>query len=185
MPRIQALNPKQAEGKAKDLLDGVQKSLGMVPNIISTIAQSPAVLEAYLANGKALSGGKLDGKLREQIALTVAGENTCDYCASAHTVLGKMAGVDDAELVSSLQGESSNQQVDAALKFAKAVVEKQGFVSDRDLQQVRDAGYDDGEIIEIVAHVTSNIFTNYFNHIAGTEIDFPIVETGEKAKAAA
>ena len=183
MPRIQAINPEQAQGKAKELLDGVQKSLGMVPNIISTIANSPAALEAYLTSGKAFSGGRLDAKLREQIALTVAGENTCDYCASAHTALGKMAGVDDVELARNLSGDSSNHQIDAVLKFAKTVVAKRGFVSSADLQKIRDTGYDDGEIIEIVAHVTQNIFTNYVNHIADTEIDFPIVKAGEKAAA--
>ncbi|MEL0106836.1 MAG: carboxymuconolactone decarboxylase family protein [Rhodospirillales bacterium] len=185
MTRIQAIDPKNAQGQVKEQLDGVQKSLGLVPNIIATIAQSPAALESYLATGKALSGGKLDAKLREQIALAVAGENTCDYCATAHTVLGKMAGVDEIELVRNLKGESANPQIQAALKFAKTVVEKRGFVTDQELQQVRDAGYDDGEVVEIIAHVAHNIFTNYFNHIAGTEIDFPVVDTGEKAKAAA
>ena len=185
MPRIQTIDPNLAQGKVKELLDGVQKSLGMVPNIIATIAHSPAALESYLANKKALSGGRLNAQFRERIALTVAGENKCDYCASAHTALGKMAGVDEVELGRNLEGESSNHQIDAALKFAKVIVEKRGFVSNVDLQKVRDAGYDDDEIVEIVAHVTFNIFTNYINHIAETDVDFPSVEVGEKAKAAA
>ena len=183
MPRIQVVKLDQAQGKTKNQLEGVKKSLGMVPNIIGTIANSPAVLDFYLAAGEALSGGKINAKLREQIALTVAGENTCDYCASAHTVLGKMAGVDEVELGRNLEAKSSNLQIGAALNFAKIVVEKRGFVSNADFQKVRDAGYDDGEIIEILAHVTHNIFTNYFNHIVGTEIDFPVVETGEKVAA--
>jgi len=178
MPRIQAINPEQAHGKTKEQLDGVKKNLGMVPNIIATIANSPAALDYYLDTGKALSGGQVSAKVREQIALTVAGENTCDYCASAHTVLGKMAGVDDRELAHSLRGRSDNLQVAAALKFAKVIVAKRGFVSSADLQKVRDAGYEESEIVEIVAHVTHNIFTNYINHIAETDVDFPFVDTG-------
>jgi uncharacterized peroxidase-related enzyme len=183
MPRIQPINVEQAQGKAKDLLDGVHKSLGLVPNIFSTFVHSPAALESYLASGKALSSGKLSAQLREQIALAVAGENSCDYCASAHTALGKGTGLDDLELARNLKAESSNLQIGAALKFVKTVVAKRGDISNADLQQARDAGYDDGEIIEIVAHVAHNIFTNYFNHIAETDIDFPVVETGEKAAA--
>ena len=178
MPRIQAINPEQAQGKTKEQLDGFQKSLGMVPNIIATIANSPAALESYIANKKTLSDGRLNAQFREQIALAVAGENTCDYCASAHTALGKKAGVDDRELARSLAGRSEDSKVAAALKYAKVVVAKRGFVSGNDLQKVRDAGYDDGEIVEIVAHVTHNIFTNYIDHIAETDIDFPFVNTG-------
>ena len=185
MPRIQAINPERTLGRTKELLDGVRDALGKVPNIIRTIAQSSAALDYYLATGKALKSGQVNARLREQIALTVAGENNCTYCASAHTTLGKMVGVNEVELTRNLKGDSSNLQIDAALKFAKTVVEKRGFVSAADLQKVRDTGYDDGEIVEIVAHVTHNIFTNYINHIAETEIDFPVVETGEKNKIAA
>lgn len=185
MPRIQPINPDTAEGKAKTLLDGARKTLGMVPNLFATMANSPAVLDAYLSFQKALGGASVPATLREQIALTVAGANSCDYCASAHTAIGTNLGVGATELASSLKGVSADAKRQAALDFAKAVVESEGWVTDEDLQSVRQAGYSEGEIAEIVAAVALNIFTNYFNHVAGTEIDFPLVTTDQHESAAA
>ncbi len=183
MPRLNPIDPSQAEGKAKTLLDGVQKALGMTPNLMRTMAASPAVLEAYLGFSQALSGGSLGPELREVIALAVAGANECQYCVSAHTAIGKMLGVDDAELAKNQQGHSGDPKIEAVLQFARAVVERHGWVRDEELRRVRDAGYGDGEIGEIVATVGINIFTNYFDHVARTDIDFPVVEMAGRSAA--
>lgn len=185
MPRIQPIDPRQAEGKAKALLDGAQRSMGMVPNIFATMANSPAVLDAYLGFRKALSGAALSGALREQIALTVSGLNGCDYCASAHSAIGGQLGVDEQEMAANLRGESGDAKTQAALDFAKAIVERQGWVSDEQLRAVRDAGYNEGEVAEIVAAVAQNIFSTYFNHVAGTEVDFPFVSSKQAEAAGA
>jgi uncharacterized peroxidase-related enzyme len=175
MPRLTAVDPATAQGKAKALLDGVHKAFGMTPNMMRTMAAAPAVLAAYLDFEKALSGGALSNALREQIALALAGANRCDYCASAHTVLGKMAGIDAADLALNLSGRSADAKTEAALAFARAVNTSHGAVSDDDLARVRAAGYGDGEITEIVANVALNIFTNSINNVAKTVIDFPEV----------
>ena len=184
MARINAINPEQATGKAQELLTAVKGQMGGVPNIFSTLAQSPASLEAFLNFNGALSQGTLTPALREQIALTVAGKNQCDYCASAHTLLGKGAGVAEEELQQNLAGSSADEKTRAALSFVSAVVENRGGVSDEQVDSVRAAGFNDDEIIEIVAHIAINTFTNYFNRVAQTEIDFPVVNTNNVAKAA-
>ena len=181
MARINPVNVDNTDPKTAQTLKGVEKSLGMVPNIMATMAQSPAALGAYLGFGQALGGASISGALREQIALTVAGGNSCEYCASAHTALGKGQGVADDELTRNLQGESTDAKTQSALAFSSAIVEKRGWVSDDDLKSVRDAGYTEGEIVEIVATVAINTFTNYFNHVAGTEVDFPRVEVPQAA----
>ncbi len=183
MPRLNPIDPARAEGKAKKLLEGVHKTLGMTPNLMRTMANSPAVLDAYLSFVKALSGGSLSAQTREQIALAVAGANGCDYCASAHTAAGRGLGVEDSELALNLQGQSSDRKFAAALAFAHAILASEGWVSDEDIALVRAAGYDDGAIVEIVANVAANIFSNYFDHIAETEIDFPLVKAGERPGA--
>lgn len=183
MARINPVTTEQADPKAKTLLDGVQKSLGMTPNMMATMAHSPAALGAYLGFGQALGGAKLSAKVREQIAVAVAGANACEYCASAHTLLGKGMGADEGELAANLKGDSSDPKTDAALKFANAVVLKRGWLSDADVQAVRDAGFGDAEIVELVATVAINVFTNYFNHIAQTTNDFPKVDVGEPVTA--
>jgi len=176
MPRLAAIEPAHAQGKAKQLLDAVQAKLGLTPNLMKTLANSPAALEAYLGFGNALAGGMLDTKFREQIALAVAQANSCEYCLSAHTALGSLAGLQADEILESRASRSVDAKQDAGLRFAQALVVNRGDVSDAALNRVRAAGFNDAEITEIVANVAVNIFTNYFNHVARTVVDFPRVE---------
>ena len=143
---------------------------------IETLAAAPAALEAYLNMSAALSTGGLDAKLREQIALTVAQANSCEYCLSAHSAIGKMVGLKPEEVAASREAHAADPKRQAGLQFAQAVVVERGEVSDDALARVRAAGYGDGEITEIVANVAINVFTNYFNHVAQTVVDFPRVD---------
>lgn len=181
MARIDALDPSQAPAPSQEMLAAVAKKLGMAPNVFRTMAHSPAVLKAFLGFGEAMAGGSINAQLGEQIALTVAGRNHCDYCASAHTVIGKGTGLSQEEMASNLQGGSADAKVQAALKFTSQVVESRGQIADADLQAVRDAGYSEAEIVEMIAHVSINIFTNYLNIVAGTDVDFPVVNSRQAA----
>lgn len=170
--RINAIQNEDATGKAKELLDVVQSKLGMTPNLMKTLAHSPEALAGYLSLNQAL-GTTLSGALREQIAIAVANANGCRYCLSAHTALGKMAGLSEAELSAAMKADSIQPRSKAALEFAKRVLATRGSVTDEDLATVHEAGFGDKEITEIVAHVALNTLTNYFNNVARTEIDFP------------
>lgn len=165
------------------MLEAVQKKLGMVPNLFKTLAHAPAALQFYLAGSEALAGSTLATALREQIALATAGANACDYCASAHTLMGKGAGLAAGELSDNLRGRSGNARTQVALDLVRAIVHERGQVSDAQLQSARDAGFTDTEIVEIVALVSLNLFTNYFNHVASTTIDFPAVRTRDAVAA--
>lgn len=176
MSRLRAIEPDRAEGTAKVLLDEVNERYGMVPNLARTLANSPAALQGYLALGEALESGVLSPKLREQLSLTVSEANDCRYCVAAHWAIGKAVGLNGSELTDARQSSSPERKVDAALQFARVLVEKRGCVKDEDVDRVRRAGYDDGGITEIVALVAWKTFANYFNHVAGTEVDFPEVE---------
>ena len=183
MQRITAVNPAEATGKAKQLLDGVQAKLGMTPNLMKTLASAPAALEAYLHFGAALGTGSLDTKFREQISLTVAQANSCEYCLSAHSAIGKMVGLKPEEILASREAHAQDAKRNAGLKFAQTLVVQRGEVSDHTLAEVKAAGFTDGEITEIVANVAINIFTNYFNHVARTDVDFPNVGVSLQAAA--
>lgn len=175
MSRITTVNHETAEGKTKELLDAVQKQVGFAPNLMKTMAHSPQVLEAYL-NFSGTLGKTLNAKLREEISLVTAEENGCGYCASAHTAIGKMVGLTEEQTLAAREGRGSDAKNDAGLKFAKTILEKRGKVGDNDLEAVKNAGFSEVELTEIVANVALNIFTNYFNEVAQTEIDFPKVE---------
>jgi uncharacterized peroxidase-related enzyme len=179
MSRLHAVDPSTATGKAKELLDAVKGKLGIVPNMTRVMASSPAVLESYLGFSGSLAGGLLDAKTREQIALLTAQENRCNYCLSAHTAIGKMVGLDQQQIVASREGDGGNPKATAALTFAQRVLETKGQVSDTDLAAVSKAGFSEGEIVEIIAHLALNIFTNYFNVATEVDVDFPKVSYSE------
>lgn len=181
MQRLEAINPDTATGKTKELMDVIQNKYGMVPNLTRTLANSPAALESYLGFG-ALDKGSISPALREQIALTVGELNGCDYCVAAHTAIGKMVGLSEEQTIDSRRATAGNSKDEAALQFVKAVVEKQGWVTDDDVAKVRGAGYTDEDVAEIVTHVAKNIFTNYFNHVAKIVIDFPAAPALETAR---
>jgi uncharacterized peroxidase-related enzyme len=173
MERITPINPQAAQGRAKELLDAVKARLGIIPNMTRAMAVSPAVLEAYVGFIGALGHGVLPARVREQLALDVGEANRCDYCVSAHSLLGKHAGLTEQDVLDSRCGASTDPKEDVLLRFARVVLEKRGVIEDADVAAVRAAGYGDAEIAEVVAHVGLNVFTNYFNHVAGTTLDFP------------
>ena len=173
MERITPINLQAAQGRARELLDAVKAKLGLVPNMTRSMAVSLPVLEAYLGFIGALGRGVLPARVREQLALDVGEANHCDYCVSAHSALGQHAGLTEQDVLDSRCGASTDPKEDVLLRFARTVVEKRGVVEDADLAAVREAGYGDAQIAEVVAHVGLNVFTNYFNHVAGTDLDFP------------
>lgn len=185
MPNISPIDTNNAAAAA-ELISGVKRKLGTVPNLLATMAQSPAVLESYLAFGGALDGGVLSAKTREQIALAVAGVNQCDYCASAHSFIGKRLGINASEAQRNLAAEASDPKTAVILKFVSDVVRERGRLQNAEasLGELRKAAVSEAEIVEIIANVALNIFTNYFNHIAETDIDFPLVTTAAARSAA-
>lgn len=178
MTRLRALNPEEVTGKTKELFNAVQAKLGVVPNMMRTMGNSPAVLEGYLNLSSALSHGKLGTKTGELIALAVSESNSCDYCLAAHTFIGeKLVKADPAVLQAARTGNSADAKIEAVLQFAKTLISKNGLVNDEDVNKAKNAGVTDAEIAEIIGHVALNILTNYFNNTANTEIDFPAVSS--------
>jgi uncharacterized peroxidase-related enzyme len=161
---------------SQPLLQAVNKQLGVVPNLFRLVGNSPAALEGYLGLNGALARGALEAPTRERIALAVAEINGCDYCLSAHSYLGKnLAKLSDAEIAANRDGGSTDRKADAAVRFAVELVKARGHVSEADIRAVKQAGYTDAQVIEIVLHVALNTLTNYVNEMAKTEIDFPVV----------
>ncbi|HEX2875639.1 MAG TPA: carboxymuconolactone decarboxylase family protein [Polyangiaceae bacterium] len=161
---------------AQPLLEAVKKQLGSAPNLFRIVANSPAGLEGYLGLNGALGKGQLDVRTRNRIALTVADANACTYCLSAHTYLGKnIAKLDEAEMVNNQRGASSDPKANVAVAFASKLVKQRGHVTEVDVQAVRNAGYNDAQLVEIILHVALNTLTNYVNSALATDVDFPVV----------
>jgi uncharacterized peroxidase-related enzyme len=173
MSRLQLISPETATGKAKDLLEAVNAKLGLVPNMTRAMVNASAVLEGYLQLSGSLNYGALSPKVREQLALAISEVNGCDYCLAAHSAVGKMVGLSAEQIRDSRLGKAIDPKTEALIQFARKVVDTRGRVQASDLDEVREAGFDDGAIAEVVAHVALNVFTNYFNNVAETDLDFP------------
>lgn len=145
----------------------------MVPNLYRVAGNQPAALAGLLGLNEALAGGGFDARTREAIALTVAGANVCDYCASAHAAISSGLKVSPATIDAHLDGRSDDPRTAAILGLAAEIVSTRGMVSDGDIAKARSAGLTEADIVETVANVVANIFTNYLNHVAETDIDFP------------
>lgn len=177
MSRLTQLSDTDASAGAANLFKVIKSKVGIVPNLYRVMAHEPAVLAAALNFNDTLSEGSFEQTTREAIALAVAGANKCDYCASAHSAISKNLRIDDVEIAARLNGKSTDPKLNAILRFAVAVVEERGLVSNEDLAAARAGGLSEAEIVETVGVTVANILTNYTNHVAQTDIDFPVVRT--------
>jgi uncharacterized peroxidase-related enzyme len=167
---------------AQSMLNAVNAQLGVVPNMFRLIANSPQTLEGFLGLSSSLGKGALSVATRNRIALAVAEANGCDYCLSAHSYLGKnLAKLGDAEMTANRAGASQDSKADAAVRFAVKLVRERGHITEDDLSAVKAADYSDAQVLEIIAHVALNTFTNYLNEALKTDIDFPVVKAGMAA----
>lgn len=173
MARLTQITDEAANDHARHLLDAVKNRLGLVPNMARAMANSPAVLDGYLQFSGALGQGTLPAKVREQISLAVAQANRCEYCLAAHAAIAKTVGLTAEQVRDSRRGGAVDRRVERLTRFALEVLETRGKVSDATLADVRAAGFDDGAVAEVVAHVALVVFTNYFNNVARTDLDFP------------
>lgn len=176
MPRINSLNHEVASEESRELFGQVKKKLGRVPNLMQSLGHSPAALDGYLKLNDSLSQGLLHTKDRERIALTVAEYHGCGYCAAAHSAIGNMVGLSESQIREARRGSSDDPKVESLLRFVHRVLDSKGHVEDSDLDLFRSAGYSDAAVAEVVAHISMNVLTNFFNSVAETEIDFPRVE---------
>ncbi|QQE09880.1 carboxymuconolactone decarboxylase family protein [Cupriavidus sp. ISTL7] len=181
MSRVPLIDPNHTTADRQALLAQIHGAFGATPNMFKAVANSPAALQSMWGSFGALGGGVIPARLGEQIAVAIANRNACEYCLAAHTALGRKAGASAEEMSAAQGGESTDPKTAAALRFALKLVEARGQVNDADVRAVREAGFNDEEIVEIVAHVALNLFTNYVNVAFAVPVDFP----GVKLRAAA
>lgn len=175
MSRIAVVTPATATAEQHALLDAIQAKLGMVPNFLKVFANSPAALRAFLGLHSIAGEGSLDAPTRERIALALAQQNTCEYCLAAHTAIGRKAGLTGQEIQANRAGGSEDARAAVAVQFARALVEHKGDVTTAEIQSMRDVGYTDAAIVEVITHVGMNLLTNILGKASRVEIDFPRV----------
>jgi uncharacterized peroxidase-related enzyme len=175
MTTIAPRNRTTLDASTAATIDQIQAKLGSVPNLFLTFAHSPVALNAYVQLADVAGSGALNARQREQISLIVAQRNQCDYCLAAHTAIGGMVGLKPAQIEQARRGLSDDAKTNAALVLAAQIVNQRGHVTAAEVAAFKASGFDDGAVLEVLVNVVLNIYTNYTNHIAGTEVDFPLV----------
>ena len=173
MPRIEPLTLENAPEASRAVMENIKKKFGKVPNIFATLAASPAALKTLMNIFAALDGGSLSGKPHEAIALRVGQMHGCRYCSAAHTAKAKMAGASAEEAIDFRKGIAEDQKLQCMLDLAASMVNNRGQVTDQEVNEARQLGVSDAELLEIAAIVACNTLTNYVNALAQTEVDFP------------
>ncbi|WP_353718282.1 peroxidase-related enzyme [Dyadobacter sp. 676] len=175
MPRIETPTPENVPADSKPTLDMFTKNIGFTPNMMATFATSPIAFNAWAVLFGSLSKA-LDVKTRDSIGLAVSEVNGCNYCLTVHSYTAQhMAKLPADEIILARKGHSSDPMRDAAVQFARKVIQTRGHVSDADFAAVRGAGYTDANIIEIVALVAMYSLTNLINNVSDPKKDFPPV----------
>jgi uncharacterized peroxidase-related enzyme len=173
MTRLKQVPVEEAAGQTKGLYEAIRKKLGTVPNLFQGIGSSSAALQAYLQAGEALEGGSLSFAEREAVALAVSQVNECQYCLAAHTTLGKMAGIREDEMIAIRKPGSGSSKLRVLGELARTVIQKRGYVSDEELGRFKEAGFTDAQVTEAIMVIALTTFTNFFNHVNKTVVDFP------------
>lgn len=176
MPYVKLIDPAAPPAAVKPALDSIKGAFGVVPNMFRAVANSSAALNSMWGSFGALGTGKIGARLGEEIAVAIANANNCEYCLAAHTALGRKAGASAEEMAAAQSGTSSDPRTQAALRFALKVVRDRAAVSEADVAALKAAGFDDEGVVEIIAHVALNLFTNYVNVALGVPVDFPAVQ---------
>jgi uncharacterized peroxidase-related enzyme len=183
MTRLPLVTTHTADADQRELLAATEKQLGRVPNLYAAMANGPAVLRGYLAMRQSLTKGELGAVERELLALLIAQDNECEYCVSAHTMRGQRMSLSDDQLLQARRADSTNPHIRAVLRLARAVMADRGRISDAALAEAREASVTTAQVAEVLGHVALNVLSNYFNHLAEPELDFPRVEVALAANA--
>lgn len=173
MSIVPLIDRADASPEAAVLLGEIQGAFGATPAMFRAVANSPAALRSMWGSFGALGGGALPALVGEQIAVAVADRNRCEYCLAAHTALGRKAGASADTMAAAQSGQSDDPKTAAILAFALALVDDRGAVAPGDVEALREQGVTDEELVEVIAHVALNLFTNYVNVALGTPVDFP------------
>ena len=172
MPRLHQVDPTRDSGPGAEILNGPLKQKQI--NIFKGLATNAGVLKAFLGFAQGVKTGALTDADHEVVALVVSQLRRCDYCLAAHTQIAKGAGIPEDDALKIRQGTIDDPKHQAIIDFTTAILESDGFVSDEQLRSFRDAGFDDAAVIEVIGQITVMTFTNLFNHVHETEVDFPV-----------
>ena len=186
MTKITPNTIDSAPAASKPILEGAQKALGFVPNLYGVLSEAPAALHAYTAIGAALNEhASLSDTERNVVAIAISRDAGCGYCVAAHSTLADMAKAPSEVINAARDGNPiGDSKLEALRVFARAAVEKRGWLEDKDLTAFFQAGYEKKHVLEVMTLAALKTMSNYTNHVAETPLDEAFAPRTWKADAA-
>jgi uncharacterized peroxidase-related enzyme len=174
MPRMRQIEVEQASGLVRNLFGKVEKSLGLIPNMFRCMANSTMGFDGFLKLNASLMAGKLGGRLQKLVILATSEFNGCEYCVAAHTKMAQDGNLlTDQECLDARRFQAADPREAAILGFVRHVLETKGKVTDGDLAALRNKGFEDEEMVEILGTMALATYTNYISSVGQPDLDFP------------
>jgi alkylhydroperoxidase family enzyme len=177
MAVMQLADTSKLTGKNLEMLNELEKSSGLMPNVMKQMANSPAAIEAFLSSREALGKGFLSAKMRSLVGIMIAEIYSCHYLLAARVNQAKKSGMSDEDLKLAMTQSSSDPKEDRGLQFIRNLVLMHRELSPSEMVELKAIGYSDGEIVELIANVSMNMQVYYMIQVAKPESDYPAVET--------
>lgn len=177
MKKLSALTKEQASSQSRQIFEGIEKTVGILPNIYAVIGNSANALGSYLTFSEAQKNGSFNAKEREAIFLAVSEENGCNYCLAAHTAIAKMNGFSEDETLELRAGTIDDRKLNVLTNLSKSIIANRGRADENLIMEFYETGYDEKALVDLVALVVDKTFSNYIGRLAKPEIDFPAVKT--------
>ena len=171
---LRPLTPETAGEESAAILKTMEQTIGMIPNIYSLLAHSPKALKAYLKFDQELEEGEFSPLESQAVKLAVSQANASEYCLAAHSAVVKMLGMKEDEILAVRRAVTKDPKLSALTALAREIVLTRGFPEKNYLDNFFEAGYSKAALIELIGLVALKTFSNYFHHIAGTPVDFPM-----------
>ena len=182
MSVLKPIEPSDATGVTKEIFDHLEKNMNRIPAMVRVMAHSPAIAETYMHFNQALAKSSLSPRTLALITVAIAEISGCDYTLSIGIALARRHGVEEPELAAARAGRAEDDKTARTLEFATSIVRRVGQVPHEDVERLRQSGFSDREIVDIIGAVGLNIFRNYFNLVVGTDIDVPVARTSRSAQ---
>jgi uncharacterized peroxidase-related enzyme len=172
MRQFEIHKKKSAPEQSVKLLEQAESAFGFVPNLLGVLAESPPVLKAYLQLGQIFDESSLSPAERQVAILAVSRGNGCNYCMGAHSVIARMQKVPEQAIEAIRQDRPiEDRRLEALRKFTTTVVDQRGWISEQEISEFEDAGFNRAQVLEVILAISFKTLSNYVNHFAGTPLD--------------
>jgi uncharacterized peroxidase-related enzyme len=172
MSNYQVHTKETASPASAELLANAEKAYGFIPNLLGVMAESPALIQAYMAIGKIFEESSFSPTERQVVILTASRFNECRYCMAAHSVVAGMQNI-PADIIEAIRNDEpiTDTRLEALRTTVSTLVEQRGWLSEEETTAFLAAGYTKAQLLEVIVGISYKTLSNYVNKVAEAPLD--------------